>query len=102
MEEGSIGDFAQFLIDTNGIHEIISPTDYRTKSLRGTQAYYSVANGGKDEFDETLRQALGKKPLPSEPVNRKLLRTFKLNCMVLPFRRDHIGAGSGTRLHEKA
>lgn len=76
MEEGSIGDFAQFLIDTNGIHEIISPTDYRTKSLRGTQAYYSVANGGKDEFDETLRQALDATILEPGQV---LVYTRKLN-----------------------
>ena len=60
MEDGGIGDFAQLLIDTNVIHEIISPTDYRTKAPWGKPAYYSATNGGTALFRSSLKQALGK------------------------------------------
>jgi len=59
MEDGGIGDFAQLLIDTNVIHEIISPTDYRTKAPWGKPAYYSATNGGTALFRSSLKQALG-------------------------------------------
>lgn len=76
MEEGGIGDFAQLLINTNGIHEIVSLTDYRTKALRGKQAYYSTAEDGTGEFGATLQQALGDAKLEPGHV---FVYTRKLN-----------------------
>jgi len=76
MEEGGIGDFAQFLINTNGIHEIISPTDYRTKALRGRRAYYLAVDGGKEQFESILLEAIGSSPLAPGHV---FVYTRKLN-----------------------
>ena len=63
MEEGGIGDFAQLLVDTHRVHEIVSPTDYRTKTSRGSRAYL-VGEREEETFEGRLQEALGKMIFP--------------------------------------
>jgi len=75
MEEGGIGDFAQLLVDTTRVHEIVSPTDYRTKTSRGNKAYL-VAETEGETFEGFLSEALGDANLEPGQVlvyTRKLL-----------------------------
>lgn len=59
MSDGGISDFAQLLINTNQVHEIVSPTDYRLKATVGTNIFFLSSQDGKKDFEEYFRNIVG-------------------------------------------
>ena len=62
--EGGVGDLARLLLDANGVHEIASSTDYRTKAAKGRTAYcFADEEAGRRDFHAALEEALGEREL---------------------------------------